>query len=183
TPEQQKAIARGLAASLGRSDVELARAPTLDEITLRAPRVTPPASLAAICSTTTYDRAAHSYGKAFPDLLRAFRRDFANPPDVVAYPRNEEDVVALLDWCTQVQAAAIPFGGGSSVVGGVEPPAGDAYRGTVSIDLRELNKVLEIDKTSRAARIQAGGYGPALEDQLRPPAYTPTPYPHSSESS
>jgi alkyldihydroxyacetonephosphate synthase len=183
TPEQQKAIAKGVAASLGRSDVVLERAPTLDDITLRAPRITPPASLAAICSTTTYDRAAHSYGKAFPDLLRAFRRDFSNPPDVVAYPRNEEDIVALLDWCTQVRAAAIPFGGGSSVVGGVEPPASDAYPGAVSIDLRQLDKVLEIDKTSRAARIQAGVYGPALEDQLRPHGYTLRHYPQSFEVS
>ena len=116
TPEQQKAIAKGLAASLGRSDLELARAPTLEEIRLRAPRITPPSSLAQICSTATYDRAAHSYGKAFLDILRAFRREFSNPPDVVAYPRDEADVVALLDWCTQVRAAAIPFGGGSSVV-------------------------------------------------------------------
>ena len=183
TLEQQKAIAKGLAASLGRSDIKLERAPTLDEIELRPPRITPPSSLAGICSTTTYDRAAHSYGKAFPDLLRAFRREFSNPPDVVAYPRNETDVVALLDWCTQVRAAAIPFGGGSSVVGGVEPPANDAYRGAVSIDLRHLDKVLEIDKTSRAARIQAGVYGPALEDQLRPHGYTLRHYPQSFEFS
>ncbi len=183
TPEQQQAIAKGIAASLGRSDVELKRTPTLDEIELRAPRLTPPSSLAEICSTATYDRAAHSYGKAFPDLLRAFRREFFNPPDVVAYPRNEADVVALLDWCTEIKAAAIPFGGGSSVVGGVEPPANDTYRGAVSIDLRHLNKVLEIDKTSRAARIQAGVYGPALEDQLRPHGYTLRHYPQSFEFS
>ncbi|MBI3799586.1 MAG: FAD-binding oxidoreductase, partial [Deltaproteobacteria bacterium] len=183
TPEQQKAIAKGLAASLGRSDVALERAPSIDDISLRAPRITPPASLAAVCSMTTYDRAAHSYGKAFPDLIRAFRRDFSNPPDVVAYPRNEEDIIALLDWCTQVRAAAIPFGGGSSVVGGVEPPASEAYRGAVSIDLRQLDKVLEIDKTSRAARIQAGVYGPALEDQLRPHGYTLRHYPQSFEVS
>ncbi|MGH8005661.1 MAG: FAD-binding protein, partial [Candidatus Binatia bacterium] len=159
TPEQQKAIAKGIAASLGRSDVKLERAPTIDEIALRVPRITPPATLAEICSTTTYDRAVHAYGKAFPDLLRAFRREFPNPPDVVAYPRTEEDVVSLLDWCSQVQAAAIPFGGGSSVAGGVEPPSGDAYRGVVSIDLRRLDRVVEIDKSSRAARIQAGVFG------------------------
>jgi len=183
TLEQQKAIAKGVAVSLGRGDLEVGRTPTLDEISLRPPRVTPPATLAAICSTATYDRVVHSYGKAFPDLLHAFRREFPNPPDVVAYPNTEAEVVALLDWCSQVNAAAIPFGGGSSVVGGVEPPAGDVYRGSVSIDLRNLNKVLEIDKTSRAARIQAGVYGPALEDQLRPHGYTLRHYPQSFEFS
>ncbi|MBI3301338.1 MAG: FAD-binding oxidoreductase [Deltaproteobacteria bacterium] len=183
TPEQQKAIAKGIVTSLGCSDVELSRAPTIDEIVLRAPRITPPPALAGICSTATYDRAAHSYGKAFPDLLRAFRREFPNPPDVVAYSRTEADVVALLDWCAQVGAAAIPFGGGSSVAGGVEPPPGDVYGGVVSIDLRRLDRVLEIDKTSRAARIQAGVYGPALEDQLRPHGYTLRHYPQSFEFS
>src|SRR5215475_10034641 len=88
TPEQQKAIAKGVAVSLGRSDLELGKAPTLDEITLRPPRITPPATLAALCSMATYDRVVHSYGKAFPDFLRAFRREFPNPPDVVAYPRT-----------------------------------------------------------------------------------------------
>ena len=183
TPEQQKTIAKNLAASLGRSDIELARAPTIDDLQLRTPRITPPAALAEICSTATYDRAAHAYGKAFPEMLRAFRREFPNPPDVVAYPRTEADVVAVLDWCSQVQAAVMPFGGGSSVVGGVAPPTSDTYRGTVSIDLKKLDRVLEIDKTSRAARIQAGVYGPALEDQLRPHGYTLRHYPQSFEFS
>jgi alkyldihydroxyacetonephosphate synthase len=183
TPEQQKAIAQGIAVSLGRSDVELVPAPRVDDLQLRPPRITPPATLAEICSTATYDRAAHSYGKAFPDLLRAFRREFPNPPDVVAYPRTEADIVALLDWCGQIGAAVIPFGGGSNVVGGVEPPAGDAYRGSVSIDLRKLDRVLDIDYASRAARIQAGVYGPALEDQLRPHGYTLRHYPQSFEFS
>ncbi len=183
TPEQKKAIAKGLAASLGRSDLELAPEPKVEELELRAPRVTPPTSLAAICSMSTYDRAAHTYGKAFPDMLRAFRRQFPNPPDVVAFPRTENDVVAVLDWCGQINAIAIPFGGGSSVAGGVEAPAEGAQRSIVSIDLRYLNKVVEIDKTSRAARIQAGVYGPALEDQLRPHGYTLRHYPQSFEVS
>src|SRR5262249_60465401 len=77
-------------------------------------------------------------------------------------------VVALLDWCADAGAAAIPYGGGSSVVGGVECDVGDAYRGVVTIDLRRLGRVVDIDRTSRAARIEAGAYGPALEDPLPP---------------
>jgi FAD/FMN-containing dehydrogenase len=64
--------------------------------------------------------------------------------------------VALLDWCASSGVAAIPFGGGSSVVGGVEADVGDAYPGVPSLDLTRLDRVVEIDRTSRAARIQAG---------------------------
>jgi alkyldihydroxyacetonephosphate synthase len=76
---------------------------------------------------------------------------------------------------------AIPYGGGSSVVGGVEPPA--ESRAIVSIDLGRLNRVLEVDATSRAARIQAGVLGPALEDQLRPHGLTLRHFPQSFEYS
>ncbi len=183
TPDQQKSIAKALAASLGKTDVDLRPLPRVEDLELRPPRIAPPASLQAVCSTTTYDRAAHSYGKACPDLLRAVHAEFPNPPDVVAFPKTEHDVASVLDWCYQAGAVAIPFGGGSSAAGGVEPPAGDSYPASVSIDLRHLNKVLEIDASSRAARIQAGVYGPALEDQLRPHGYTLRHYPQSFEFS
>ncbi len=183
TPEQKKNIAKGIAESVGTSDFTLDPEPHVEDIQLRAPRLSPPESLAGICLTGTYDRAAHSYGKALPDIVRAFRLDFPNPPDVVAFPRTEDDVVSVLDWCNEVGAAAIPFGGGSSVTSGVEPPTGDTYPGSVSIDLRCLDKVLEIDEASRAARIQAGVYGPALEAQLKPHGYTLRHYPQSFEFS
>ncbi len=183
TPDQQHAIAKALATSLGKTDIDLRPLPRVEDLELRRPRITPPASLQAICSATPYDRAAHSYGKACPDLLRAVRAEFPNPPDVVAFPTTERDLVAVLDWCYQVGAAAIPFGGGSSVAGGVEPPPSDTCPASVSIDLRHLNRVLDIDTSSRAARIQAGVYGPALENQLRPHGYTLRHYPQSFEFS
>ena len=107
---------------------------------------------------------------------------FSEPARCGGLSKTEDDVVAVLDWCNEVGAAAIPFGGGSSVTSGVEPPPGDAYPGSVSIDLRCLDKVLEIDETSRAARIQAGVYGPALEAQLKPHGYTLRHYPSRSSS-
>src|SRR5919201_1598057 len=77
---------------------------------------------------------------------------------------------------TEVEAlgslAAIPFGAGSSVARGIEPDVGDGYRGAVSIDLSRLDQVLEIDRASRAARIQAGALGPGLEAQLKPHGLT-----------
>ena len=85
---------------------------------------------------------------------------------------TKREVAALLDWCGERGVAAIPYGGGSSVVGGVEAQVGPGYAGAISIDLRRLARVLEIDRTSRAARIEAGIFGPALEDALRPNGLT-----------
>src|SRR5262249_50119507 len=109
--------------------------------------------------------------------------DYSNPPDLVAYPRSEADVVALLDWCTDIGAAAIPYGGGSSVVGGVEPPLRDMHPAVLSLDLSRMAQVVEVDRTSRAARIQAGIFGPALEEQLRPHDLTLRHFPQSFEFS
>jgi len=181
--EQQERIAQLVSARFGISGLRIEAPPALDEISLRPPRVAAPPGLAPLCSAAPYDRASHTYGKSFRDVVRAFRRDFNNPPDLVAFPRSEEDIGVLLEWCTAERVAAIPYGGGSSVVGGVEPPSAGTYRGAVSIDLQHLNRVLEIDHRSRAARIQAGVLGPALEDQLRPHGYTLRHFPQSFEFS
>jgi alkyldihydroxyacetonephosphate synthase len=155
----------------------------LDHVSLRRSRVTPPPALQDICRTDKADRAAHTHGKAFRDVVRNILGQLDNPPDVVAHPTDEVEVAAVLDWCSSDGLAAIPFGGGSSVTGGVEARVGDGYPGAVSIDLTALDRVLEIDRTSRAARIQAGALGPVLEDQLRPHGLTLRHYPQSFEFS
>jgi alkyldihydroxyacetonephosphate synthase len=147
--------------------------PRESEITLRAPRLSLPAALKPFCTNDKYDRLLHCYGRSVHDLARMIhRRDFSNPPDVIAYPRDENEIRAVLDWCGANDLAAIPFGGGSSVVGGVNPPTDERYRGTVTIDLKHFNRVLEVDKTSQSARIQGGVLGPDLEDQLKPTGLT-----------
>jgi alkyldihydroxyacetonephosphate synthase len=151
------------------------------ELELPAPRLAPPASLEAAFSAEPYARVAHTYGRSFRDLVRAFRRDYAHAPDLVAFPRGEGELVSVLEWCSGAGAAAIPFGGGSSVVGGVEPDVGEGYRGTVSVDLRNLEGVLEIDPVSRAARIAGGTFGPALEARLKPHGLTLRHFPQSFE--
>ncbi len=183
TAAQQEKIAALLAARFAIAPPGIQPPPRIDEIALPPPRVEAPAALAGMCSAAPLDRAGHTYGKSFRDVVRAFARDFSNPPDLVAYPRREDDVVALLDWASAARIAAIPYGGGSSVVGGVEPPRGGGYRGALSIDLGHLDRVLEVDRQSRAARIQAGALGPALEDQLRPHGYTLRHFPQSFEVS
>jgi alkyldihydroxyacetonephosphate synthase len=181
--DQRHAIGRVLAARFGLADVTSVEPPRLEDLDLRPPRISPPGTLAAICTSAPRERASHAYGKSFRDVVRALRRDYSHPPDVVAYPRSEAEVSAVLDWCTAVHAAAIPYGGGSSVVAGVEPAVGDAYAGAVTLDLSQLDRVLEVDRTSRAARIQAGVLGPALEDQLRPHGLTLRHFPQSFEFS
>src|SRR5215831_7360932 len=154
-------------------------APRETAFDLRAPRVAAPTYLAAMMSQTPYDRLTHSLGKSFADVVRMFMRSVPHPPDLVAFPRSEQDVAAVLDWASRANVAVIPFGGGSSVAGGVEPDVGDSYAGAVSLDLQYLHKVLEIDRTSRAARIQAGALGPNLEDQLKPFGLTLRHFPQS----
>lgn len=164
---------------------QTARPPKENELNLTSTRIEVPASLSDICRNTPRDRATHHYGASYRDVVRAFRREFPNPPDWVAYPRDENDIKSLLDWCGDRMIAAIPFGGGSSVVGGVEMPSLEKgnYKGAISINLSNLRKVLEIDKTSRAALIQAGVLGPDLENQLRPHGLTLRHFPQSFEFS
>ncbi|MET7870905.1 FAD-binding oxidoreductase [Streptomyces cyaneofuscatus] len=152
--------------------------PSIASLELPAVRVSAPAALAHLVSSAPADRAAHTYGKAFRDVVRALYGDMAAAPDLVARPREERDVVDLLDWAAGADVAVVPYGAGSSVVGGVEYRAGD-HSGVLSLDLSGLDRVLEIDQVSRAARIQAGVLGPDLEAQLRPHGLTLRHFPQS----
>lgn len=182
--EEKQAVFARIGERLGIERFDTREPPRLQDINLASPRIAPPPALNAICTTHTYDRAAHTYGKSFPDYARGLAGDYASAPDVVAYPRNEADVAALLDWAGGAQAAVTPFGGGSSVCGGVEARVVDGRRkGAVTIDLRELGRVIEVDKTSRAALIEGGAYGPALEAQLKPHGLTLRHFPQSFEYS
>ena len=155
----------------------------LAAIELPPSRVAPPASLAEICSDDHYERVAHAMGKASRDVIRGMRGQIDHAPDLVAHPRDETDVERVLAWCSEKGLAAIPYGGGTSVVGGVEAKLPREYPGVVTIDLRALDRVLELDSVSRAARIQAGVLGPALEDQLREHDLTLRHFPQSFEFS
>ncbi|MGE5134348.1 MAG: FAD-binding oxidoreductase [Gemmatimonadota bacterium] len=155
----------------------------LARVRLPGPRVAVPARLAAVCSQAAHDRALHAHGMAYRDLIRAFRGRFDHVPDVVARPRHEDDLTDLLGWCEEAGLALIPFGGGTSVVGGVEPRAGAGYAGTVSADLSLLSSVLEADPVSGAALIQAGATGPALNAQLAAHGLTLRHFPQSYEFS
>ncbi|HEX6116238.1 MAG TPA: FAD-binding oxidoreductase [Solirubrobacterales bacterium] len=155
----------------------------LAEVELREPRVEAPAGLAGILSADRHDRVSHALGKAYRDVVRGFRGEFPNPPDLVARPGDEAELESVLAWCAGEGLAAIPYGGGTSVVGGVEPRLGEEYPGAVTIDLGRLDRVLQVDELSGAARIQAGMPGPALEDALRERGLTLRHFPQSFEYS
>ena len=182
TPEERAGVHRLAAQRFGVTTSD-DTPPREDEFTLRPPRIAPPASLARFCSAARIDRLVHAYGKSFIDSVRIFERQVPEPPDLVAWPETERDVIDLLDWAASNDVAVVPFGGGSSVVGGVEPVVGGAFKGVVSVNLQRLDKVLEVDKQSRAARIQAGVLGPQLEAQLRPHGVTLRHFPQSFEYS
>jgi alkyldihydroxyacetonephosphate synthase len=153
----------------------------LDRVEIHASRLQAPADLGDLFSDDKHERVGHALGKAYRDVVRGFRGEFENPPDLVAFPGDESEIEVVLSWAEAEGAAVVPFGGGTSVVGGVEGRLGE--RPFVSLDLRRLDRVLEVDATSLAARIQAGATGPGLEDQLREHGLTLRHFPQSFEYS
>ncbi|MFQ5864634.1 MAG: glycerol-3-phosphate dehydrogenase [bacterium] len=132
-------------------------------------------------TTQAYERAVHSLGKSYRDLIRIRQGNVPNPTDVVVYPKTESQIEAILKWARKQDCIVIPFGGGTSVVGGIEPPAD--VRPVVTLDLRRLNKLLQIDAESRLATVQCGVLGPELETQLNAAGYTLGHFPQSFEFS
>ncbi len=176
TQAQRVEAANSLAKSYG-CEVTAPPIPSIDSFELRAPRVKIPEKLSAIVTSDKTERVIHTYGGHFLELNRALRGDFSDPPDAIAYPETEQQLEAVLDWCDSKKYAAIPYGGGTTVVEGVSVPA--SYDGAVTIDMERLNKVLEVDEVSRAARIQAGIFGPDLERELKASGHTLRHFPQS----
>ena len=157
--------------------------PMIDTIDISQPRFSLPDNLLSLCSADTRDRAAHSFGKSYRDIWRGLHGQFDNAPDYVAYPKTEEDITILMDFASAQGISIIPFGGGSSVVGGVEPTTNSAYKGVVTVDMRHFDKILEVNEDSRSASIEAGIFGPELEKGLKPYGLTMRHYPQSFEFS
>jgi alkyldihydroxyacetonephosphate synthase len=150
---------------------------------LPAPRLRLPPRLRRAASREPADRARHALVRSYRDLLCGLRGQIGHPPDVVLRPRTEAEVAEVLDWCAGAGVAVVPFGGGTSVVGGVEPAVGDGFEGVASLDLAALAGVPEVDPVARAARVLAGTTGPALEAALKPHGLTLRFYPQSFERS
>jgi alkyldihydroxyacetonephosphate synthase len=181
--DERRELAGRVAFSLGIDPPALRPLPSPWEARVPARRVEVPASIAAFCTGDDHERVRHAYGRGYPDLVRGFRGDFAGAPDLVAFPRGEGEVASALEACERAGIACIPYGGGTSVVRGVEAEVGTRFGGALSLDLRHLSGLLEIDPISRAARVGAGTFGPALEAALAPHGFSLRHFPQSFEFS
>lgn len=129
-------------------------------------------------TTDDLERVVHTFGKSIRDLLRVRSGHLERTPDVVIYPADESEVQQIVDAAVAADAVIIPFGGGSNIVGSLEPLA-EEQRSIISLDLGRLDQVLEIDEGSGLARIQAGALGPAIEEQLGARGWTLGHFPDS----
>jgi alkyldihydroxyacetonephosphate synthase len=178
-----------LAGELGMPALLATPARTLESITLPASRLTPEltARFAGLVGadrvkTDDYERAFHALGRSYHDLLRLRAGDLSTAPDAVLYPRSADEVAGVLHAASELGVAVVPFGGGTSVVGGVSAVRG-SFAAVVTLDLTSLDRIVEIDPVSRTATVEAGIYGPALEKALAAKGFTLGHFPQSFEFS
>lgn len=178
--DEARRVREGFSALLGALPEPLPE-PRVEEFDLPPPRLSAPAALAPIVTADAHERIVHSRGQSYADIARAFLRDAGHPPDAVARPGSADEVAALIDWAGEAGAAVIPFGGGTSVCGGVEPAVGERYPGALSIDLGRLRRVVEVDESGRSALIEGGAAGPDFEPVLKRHGLTLRHFPQSFE--
>ena len=181
--EEENNIDQRIAKTFQLDHVERIEIPKISDIDINKPLFSTPSSLKKILSDDKLERLNHAYGKSFPDSARSLLGDFSSPPDYVAFPETQNEITSILDWASENNVAVIPYGGGSSVCGGVETNVGSDYAGVISLDMKNINSILEIDKTSRTALIEGGILGPHLEAQLKEHDLTMRHYPQSFEFS
>ncbi|MGH3414341.1 MAG: FAD-binding oxidoreductase [Marmoricola sp.] len=164
-----------------------AERPAVEEVELPAPRMGE--DLLALLRGVVGDdavltddatRRLRTRGKSTPDLLRARSGDLTDAPDAVVRPGSHEDVVGVLAWAVEHHVAVVPFGGGTSVTGGLAA-TGDGYAGVVSLDLVRLDRLLSVDEVSMTAVLQPGMRGPAAEAALAGHGLTLGHFPQSFE--
>jgi alkyldihydroxyacetonephosphate synthase len=127
------------------------------------------------------DRFDHSHGQSLPDWIYMRSGQIPNITDGVTYPRTDQDIKKIFDFARENQVTLIPYGGGTSVVGHVNPPKMD--NPVLTVDLSGLNQILKIDKSSQTATIQAGMRGPDIEIELNKRGFTLGHFPQSFEYS
>ncbi|MGI5230805.1 FAD-binding oxidoreductase [Actinoallomurus sp. CA-142502] len=125
-------------------------------------------------------RIRHTRGKSTPDLLRIRGGDAGGAPDAVVLPGSHDEVAAVLARCAEHRVAVVPFGGGTSVVGGLAPEAG-GYAAVIALDLRRLDRLVGLDPVSRTATLEPGLRAPRAERLLNEQGYTLGHFPQSFE--
>ena len=125
-------------------------------------------------------RVLHAAGKSYPDLVRQRQGDCEQAPDAVVYPGSHDEVRAVLELCAGERVAVVPFGGGTSVVGGVQPVR-DGLSAVVCLDLRRLDRLVSVDRASLTAVMEPGVRGPEAERRLSAHGLTLGHFPQSFE--
>src|ERR1700739_4897128 len=132
------------------------------------------------CRTADRDRLLHAGGKATLDLLRRKDPGVQDAPDAVLLPGGDDAVAAILRYCSEHRIAVVPFGGGTSVVGGLDPTRG-GFAAVVSLDLRRFARLISLDKVSGQAALGAGVTGPDAERLLGEHGFSLGHFPQSFE--
>jgi alkyldihydroxyacetonephosphate synthase len=130
----------------------------------------------------SFERLLHSYGKSFPDLFHVRNGIVNRAPDAVLLPDSTEQVEALVRLADARDVCLVPFGGGTNIVGGINPPADEA-RPVLTLSLRNMDALISVDSESRTAIIQAGALGPKLESDLAKRGHSLGHFPDSFEYS
>lgn len=156
---------------------------SLDSVLKTVPPSRLPVALTelAIVSTDNEVRVRHARGQSFPDWIAMHSDDFGVFPDGVAMPKTTEDVEKLLTLASEHDLVVIPYGGGTSVVGHINPPKDP--RPVLTIATGHMDKLIDLDEESQIATFGAGAQGPAVEAQLSDHGYRLGHYPQSWELS
>jgi len=125
-------------------------------------------------------RVAHTRGWSTPDLIRLRLGDASDAPDAVVFPGSHDEVLRVLEICTEHRVAVVPYSGGTSVVGGLAPVR-STFDGVITLDLRRMNALTAIDTESRTATLQAGMRGTRAEQVLGEQGFTLGHFPQSYE--
>lgn len=176
---QRKPLIAAMQAFLGARIADHQPLPEPEDVRLPAVRVTVPEALTGMVATDHASRLLHAVGRSFRDLA-TLRAGIEMPaPDAVATPRDESELADIMGWASDKGLAIIPFGGGSSVVGGVNPEDMDDKAGIVTVNLQRMNKVFEISERDHVVHAQAGILGPDLDAALKPQGLAVRHYPQS----
>jgi alkyldihydroxyacetonephosphate synthase len=161
--------------------------PALEDVVLPDPRLSDPLRemlVATVGAEHVRDdpesRVRHTRGKSTPDLLRLREGEASDAPDAVVLPGCEEEVLELLARCSRAGVAVVPFGGGTSVVGGLAPRR-ERFAAVIACDTSRLDRLLALDETSRTATLEPGLRGPQAEALLGERGYTIGHHPQSYE--
>lgn len=163
---------------------QASRPPQLDDLTLPEAKLTD-----AVCDplvqvvgvenvrTSRVERISHAVGRSYPNLLALRSGRLEAAPNAVVYPGSAAEIAAVLKACGKHGVAVVPFGGGTSVVGGVDASADPQ----ISLDLTRMNRLISADRKSLTARFEPGLTGPEVEQALTDHGLTLGHYPQSWE--